>query len=71
MTQKECENLILEKVEEIAKIAREFNPRCYHISMCIIGKSAYVDCSDEDTGEFILNGHNGKFNDDDEEGADE
>ena len=52
----ECVNLILDKMEEIAKIARDFNPDCYHISMYVIGGTSYVTCIDEKTGEYLLNG---------------
>lgn len=66
MTRTECENKILEKLEEIGEIAREFDPKAHHLSMYVIGKSACVACSDDETGEEILSRHNHKW--DGEEG---
>ena len=66
MTKAECENMILGKLIEIAAIARTYNPRAHHISMYVIGSSAQVCCMDDDTDEYILDAHNGRF--DSEEG---
>lgn len=66
MTRTECEEKIVAKLDEIAEIAREFNPKCHHLSMYVIGGAASVFCSDEETGEPILDTH--RFDDDEEEG---
>ena len=67
MTRTECEEKIVAKLDEIAEIAREFDPRCHHLSMYIIGGSASVYCSDEETEEPILDMH--RSDDDEEEGG--
>ena len=61
MTRKQAEERILRRLEEIAEIAREYNPKCYHLSMYIIGKSANVTCTDEETGKYLIDAHNGRF----------
>ena len=66
MTRTECENKILEKLDEIAEIAREYNPKCHHLSMYVIGGAVSVYCSDEETEEPILDMH--RSDDDEEEG---
>ena len=63
MTRAECEDKILEKLDEIDEIAREYNQKAYHLSMYIIGSAASVTCVDEDTDEDILRKHNHKWSD--------
>ena len=43
MTKQECENLILEKLKEIDKIHKEYNPNGKHLSMYIIDDSFVVN----------------------------
>ena len=64
MTRTECEAKIIKKLDEIAEIAREFDPRCYHLSMYVIGGAACVVCTDEETGEYILEYHRSEVTDD-------
>lgn len=54
MTRTECENKILEKLNEIGEIALKFNPRCTHLSMYVINGTAAVWCTDYDSEETIL-----------------
>ena len=69
LTREETENRIQEKLSEIRELCLAYNPHCYHISMYIIGVSQNVYCSDEKTGEILLQNHNGLF--DEKEGADD
>ena len=64
MTRTECENKIIEKLDEIAEIAREFDPRCHHLCMYIIGGSACVWCTDEETEQTIIDRHRAEATDD-------
>ena len=61
MTREEVENFIHEKISEIRDVCLAYDSRCHHVSMYYIGSSQFVYCSDEETGEVILNNHNGLF----------
>lgn len=64
MTRTECEDKIVKKLDEIAEIAREFSPRAYYLCMFVFGGSAAVWCTDEETGEFIIDRHRAGVTDD-------
>lgn len=68
MTREEVENFIQAKISEIRDVCLKYNPRCQHVSMYYIGVSQNVYCSDDKTGEILLENHNGLFDDDPKEG---
>ena len=51
MTRQECENLIIEKLKEIDKIHKEYNPNGDYLSMCILNNDYNVNNEywDDDT----------------------
>lgn len=70
LTREQVEDLVVKKIEEIRDLCMKFDPRCHHVSMYYIGRSIYVRCSDDKTGEVILDKHNGLFDSDPIEGED-
>lgn len=43
LTRKECERQIIEKLKEIAKIHKQYNPNANYLDLCIIESDGYYN----------------------------